>query len=143
IGNFGLAIITFTLLLKLAFYPLQSTSFRAMARMKKMQPEVERIRELYKDDKLKMQQETMELYKREKASPFGGCVPILIQIPVFFSFYKVIIVTIELSHAPFFGWVHDLSAADPTSWVNLFGLLPFDPHTWLPGFLGFVNIGVW
>ncbi len=136
IGNFGVAIIVFTILLKLIFFPLQSTSFRAMARMKKMQPEMERIRDLYKDDKVKQQQEIMELYKREKANPFAGCLPILIQVPVFFSLYKVLIVTIEMRHAPFFGWIQDLSAPDPTTIFNLFGLLPFTPPT-------FLMIGVW
>jgi YidC/Oxa1 family membrane protein insertase len=136
IGNFGVAIIVFTIILKLIFFPLQSTSFRAMARMKKLQPEMERIRGLHKDDKVKQQQEIMELYKREKANPFAGCVPILIQVPVFFSLYKVLIVTIEMRHAPFFGWIQDLSAPDPTSIFNLFGLIPFTPPS-------FLMIGVW
>ncbi|MGQ0742080.1 MAG: membrane protein insertase YidC [Alphaproteobacteria bacterium] len=136
IGNFGLAIIAFTIALKLLFFPLQSASYRAMARMKKLQPEMERIRELHKEDKVQQQQALLELYKREKVNPAAGCLPIVIQIPVFFSLYKVLIVTIEMRHAPFFGWVQDLSAPDPTSIFNLFGLLPFQ----VPDFL---LIGVW
>ncbi len=136
LGNFGVAIIVFTIILKLIFFPLQSTSFRSMARMKKLQPEMERIRELHKDDKVQQQQAIMELYKREKANPLAGCLPILIQVPVFFSLYKVLIVTIEMRHAPFFGWIQDLSAPDPTSIFNLFGLIPFAPPQ-------FLMIGVW
>jgi YidC/Oxa1 family membrane protein insertase len=136
LGNFGVAIIVFTIILKLIFYPLQSTSFRSMARMKKLQPEMEKLRELYKDDKVKQQQAIMELYKREKANPLAGCLPLLIQVPVFFSLYKVLIVTIEMRHAPFFGWIQDLSAPDPTTIFNLFGLIPFTPPS-------FLMIGVW
>jgi YidC/Oxa1 family membrane protein insertase len=136
LGNFGVAILVFTLALKLLFFPLQSASYRSMARMKKLQPEMERLRELHKDDKVQQQQAILELYRREKASPLGGCLPILIQIPVFFSLYKVLIVSIEMRHAPFFGWIQDLSAPDPTSIVNLFGLIPIT----LPSFL---MIGVW
>jgi len=136
LGNFGVAILVFTLGLKLLFFPLQSKSYRSMARMKKLQPEMERLRELHKDDKVAQQQAILELYKREKANPLGGCLPILIQIPVFFSLYKVLIVTIEMRHAPFFGWIQDLSAPDPTSLFNLFGLIQIT----LPSFL---MIGVW
>ncbi len=136
IGNFGLAIIVFTLALKLLFFPLQSASYRSMARMKKLQPEMERLRELHKDDKVQQQQAILELYRREKANPMAGCLPILIQIPVFFSLYKVLIVSIEMRHAPFFGWIQDLSAPDPTSLFNLFGLIPFTPPS-------FLMIGAW
>ena len=112
------------MIVKLLFFPLANTSYRAMSKMKKLQPEMERLRERYKDDKVKQQQELMALYQKEKVNPLAGCLPMLIQIPVFFSLYKVLLVTIDMRHAPFFGWIHDLSAPDPTSLFNLFGLLP-------------------
>ena len=135
-GNFGIAILMLTLVVKAIFFPLANKSYKSMSAMKKLQPEMQKLRERYENDKPKMQQELMALYKKEKVNPLAGCLPILLQIPVFFSLYKVLFVAIELRHAPFFGWVQDLSAPDPTSFVNLFGLIPFDP----PAFL---VIGVW
>ena len=143
IGNFGLAILMLTVVIKLVFFPLANTQFKSMGKMKKVQPEMERLKKEHSADPQKQQLAIMELYKREKINPLAGCLPILIQIPVFFSLYKVLYVTIEMRHAPFFGWVHDLSAPDPTSIINLFGLLPFDPHAVLPGFLAILSIGVW
>ncbi len=140
IGNFGVAILVLTVLIKLLFFPLANASYRSMSRMKKLQPEVEKLRERFADDKLRQQQEMMELYKREKVNPLSGCLPMLIQIPVFFSLYKVIFVAIEMRQAPFFGWIHDLSAPDPTCFINLFGLLPFAIPAFLPTFL---HVGVW
>jgi YidC/Oxa1 family membrane protein insertase len=142
-GNFGLAILMLTVVVKLIFFPLANTQYRSMSRMKKVQPEMERIKQAHKDDPQRMQQETMSLYKREKVNPVAGCLPMLIQIPVFFSLYKVLFVTIEMRQAPFYGWIHDLSDRDPTSILNLFGLLPFNPHTFLPAFLAFLSIGAW
>jgi YidC/Oxa1 family membrane protein insertase len=136
LGNFGLAILATTVVVKLVFFPLANKSYKSMANMKKVQPAMMEIREKYADDKMKMQQAMMELYKKEKINPLAGCWPILIQIPVFFALYKVLYVTIEMRHAPFFGWIKDLSAPDPTSIFNLFGLLPYD----VPSFL---LIGVW
>ena len=136
LGNFGLAILLFTFLVKLAFFPLANKSYAAMSKMKLLQPEMAKIRERIPDDKAKQQQEIMTLYKKVGANPLAGCLPIVIQIPVFFSLYKVLFVTIEMRHAPFYGWIHDLSAPDPTSFANLFGLLPFAP----PHFL---LIGAW
>jgi YidC/Oxa1 family membrane protein insertase len=136
LGNFGLAILLFTFLVKLAFFPLANKSYNAMSKMKLLQPEMQKLRERFPDDKARQQQEMMELYKRVGANPMAGCLPIVIQIPVFFSLYKVLFVTIEMRHAPFFGWIHDLSAPDPTSFVNFFGLLPYAP----PHFL---MIGAW
>jgi YidC/Oxa1 family membrane protein insertase len=136
LGNFGLAILLFTFLVKLAFFPLANKSYNAMSKMKLLQPEIQKLRERFPEDKARQQQEMMELYKRVGANPMAGCLPIVIQIPVFFSLYKVLFVTIEMRHAPFFGWIHDLSAPDPTSFANLFGLLPFAP----PHFL---MIGAW
>ncbi|TNE38554.1 MAG: membrane protein insertase YidC [Alphaproteobacteria bacterium] len=130
IGNFGIAIIFTTVLLKLLFFPLANKQYKSMSQMKKVQPEMMRLRERYADDKVKQQQEIMELYKREQINPMAGCLPIVVQIPVFFAFYKVLFVTIEMRQAPFFGWVQDLSLADPTYLWNLFGLLPFDPSGW-------------
>jgi YidC/Oxa1 family membrane protein insertase len=127
LGNFGLAILLLTFLIKLAFFPLANKSYSAMSKMKLMQPETVKIREKYPDDKAKQQQEIMALYKKVGANPLAGCLPIVIQIPVFFSLYKVLFVTIEMRQAPFFGWIHDLSAPDPTSFANLFGLIPFTP----------------
>ncbi len=135
-GNFGIAIILITLCIRIAFFPLANYSFRSMAKMKVLQPEMIRLKELYKDDKIKLQQEMMSLYKKEKVNPASGCLPILIQIPFFFAIYKMLFVTIEMRHQPFFGWIHDLSERDPTSIFNLFGLIPWDP----PGFL---IIGAW
>ena len=136
IGNFGLAILLLTLMFKLVFFPLANKSYKAMSKMKLLQPEMQKIRERFPDDKPRQQQEIMAMYKRVGANPLAGCLPIVIQIPVFFSLYKVLFVTIEMRHAPFFGWIHDLSAPDPTSFANLFGLIPFAP----PHFL---MIGVW
>ncbi|PWS37473.1 membrane protein insertase YidC [Falsiroseomonas bella] len=129
-GNFGVAILAFTFLLKLLFFPLQNKAYKSMARMKVLAPKMTEIRERYKDDPAKAQAEMMALYRSEKVNPASGCLPILIQIPVFFSLYKVLFVTIEMRHAPFFGWIRDLSAPDPTNLFNLFGLLPFDPMQW-------------
>ena len=136
IGNFGLAILAVTVVLKLIFFPLANKSYKSMARMKNMQPKITELRERFKDDKPKQQQEMMRIYKEEKINPAAGCWPILIQIPVFFALYKVLYVTIEMRHAPFFGWIQDLAAPDPTSIFNLFGLVPVD----LPSFL---LVGVW
>jgi len=127
LGNFGLAILLLTLCVKLLFFPLANKSYNAMSKMKLLQPEIQKLRERFPDDKARQQQEMMALYKRVGANPLAGCLPIVIQIPVFFSLYKVLFVTIEMRHAPFFGWIHDLSAPDPTSFANLFGLLPFTP----------------
>jgi YidC/Oxa1 family membrane protein insertase len=127
LGNFGLAILLLTFCVKLLFFPLANKSYNAMSKMKLLQPEIQKLRERFPDDKARQQQEMMALYKRVGANPLAGCLPIVIQIPVFFSLYKVLFVTIEMRHAPFFGWIHDLSAPDPTSFANLFGLLPFAP----------------
>ena len=143
IGNFGIAILMLTVTVKLLFFPLANTSFKSMSRMKKVQPEMERLKKLHADDAQKQQLAIMEMYKREKVNPLTGCLPMLIQIPVFFSLYKVLYVTIEMRQAPFYGWIHDLSAPDPTSIINLFGLLPFDPHAYLPSFLAMLSIGIW
>ncbi len=135
-GNYGTAIIAVTVCIRLAFFPLANFSFRSMAKMKALQPEMVRLKDLHKEDKMKLQQEMMALYKKEKVNPMSGCLPILVQIPVFFALYKVLFVTIEMRHMPFFGWIRDLSERDPTSLFNLFGLLPYD----VPGFL---VIGAW
>src|SRR5207302_3320388 len=127
IGNFGLAILLLTGLVKLLFFPLANKSYKAMSKMKLVQPEMLKLREKYGDDKAKLNEGMMALYKRVGANPLAGCLPIVVQIPVFFSLYKVLFVTIEMRHAPFFGWIHDLSAPDPTSFANLFGLIPFTP----------------
>jgi len=146
-GNFGVAIILATVVIRLLLYPLANSSFKSMSRMKKLQPEVERLKKLYADDQPRQQKEMMELYKREKANPLTGCLPMLVQIPILFSLYKVMFVTIEMYHAPFWGWIQDLSAPDPTSYLNLFGLLPFTVPLTLPGILGSVtfllHVGVW
>jgi YidC/Oxa1 family membrane protein insertase len=139
IGNFGLAILLLTVIIKLIFFPLANKSYRAMSKMKLLQPEMEKLRQRFGDDKARLQQEMMALYKRVGANPMAGCLPIIIQIPVFFSLYKVLYVTIEMRHAPFFGWIHDLSAPDPTTFLNLFGALPFTP----PHELAFLHIGAW
>jgi YidC/Oxa1 family membrane protein insertase len=142
VGNFGVAILLVTVAIKLIFFPLANKSYASMAKMKNIQPEMMAIRDRYADDKQKQQQEMMALYKREKVNPVAGCLPILIQIPVFFALYKVLFVTIEMRHAPFYGWIKDLSAADPTNLFNLFGLLPFDP-TLIPVFGPYLHLGVW
>ena len=131
-----------TVLIKLAFFPLANRSYESMAKMKAVQPEMKALQERYKDDKQALQKELMELYKREKINPVAGCLPIVVQIPVFFALYKVIFITIEMRHAPFFGWIHDLSAPDPTNLFNLFGLLPFDP-THIPVIGAFLWVGIW
>lgn len=136
VGNFGISIMIVTVIIKLLMFTLANKSYRSMKKMKKLQPQMERLKELYADDKARLNQEVMQLYKKEKVNPVSGCLPLLVQIPVFFSIYKVLYVTIEMRHAPFFGWIKDLSAPDPTTIFNLFGLLPFTP----PGFL---MIGIW
>ncbi|MGE0752324.1 MAG: membrane protein insertase YidC [Variibacter sp.] len=142
VGNFGVAILIVTVLIKLVFFPLANKSYASMAKMKAVQPQMAALRERYPDDKMKQQQELMELYKREKINPVAGCLPMVIQIPVFFSLYKVLFITIEMRHAPFFGWIHDLSAPDPTNIFNLFGLIPFDP-TLVPVIGHFLHLGIW
>jgi len=137
LGNFGLAILATTVVVKAIFFPLANKSYASMAKMKKVQPKMLEIREKYADDKMKQQQAMMELYKTEKINPLAGCWPVALQIPVFFSLYKVLYITIEMRHAPFFGWIQDLAAPDPTSIFNLFGLLPFAPPAFLP------HMGVW
>ncbi|MFT5702801.1 MAG: YidC/Oxa1 family membrane protein insertase [Rickettsiales bacterium] len=136
LGNYGLAILAITVLVKLAMYPLANKSYTAIARIKKLQPKIDKIRTEFKDKKMQMNKEIMGLYKREKVNPVSGCLPMLIQIPVFFSLYKVLYLTIDMRHAPFYGWIKDLSAPDPTSILNLFGLLPFDVS-------GIIAIGLW
>ena len=141
VGNFGLGIMILTVLVKLVFFPLANKSYVSMAKMRKLQPEMLELRERFKDDKQRLNQEMMTLYKRDGANPASGCLPILVQIPVFFALYKVMFVTIEMRHAPFFGWIHDLSAPDPTSILNGFGLLPWDvPEL---GVLGIISLGIW
>jgi YidC/Oxa1 family membrane protein insertase len=135
-GNFGIAILLTTVILKILFFPLANKSYDSMSKMKKLQPEMKELQARFADDRTKLQQATMELYKREKVNPVAGCLPVILQIPVFFSLYKVLFITIEMRHAPFYGWIHDLAAPDPTSLFNLFGLLPFTPPHAL-------MIGVW
>ncbi len=139
LGNFGVAILVFTVFVKALFFPLANKSYRSMSKMKLLAPKMTALREQYKDDQSKLQGAMMQLYKAEKVNPASGCLPMLVQIPVFFSLYKVIFVTIEMRHAPFFGWIHDLSAVDPTNVFNLFGLLPFDPTTIAP----MLHLGAW
>jgi YidC/Oxa1 family membrane protein insertase len=141
-GNFGVSILIVTVLLKLLFFPLASKSYASMAKMKAVQPEMVAIRERFVDDKMKQQQALMELYKKQKINPVAGCWPVLIQIPVFFALYKVLFVTIEMRHAPFFGWIRDLAAPDPTSIFNLFGLIPYNPGA-VPVLGPFLMLGVW
>lgn len=135
-GNFGIAILILTISIKLIMFPLANRSYKSMSKMKKLQPEFSKLKELYGDDKLRINKEMIELYKKHNVNPLSGCLPLIVQIPVFFSLYKVLFVTIEMRHAPFFGWIKDLSAPDPTSLFNMFGLLPWDP----PSFLA---IGIW
>jgi YidC/Oxa1 family membrane protein insertase len=142
VGNFGVAILIITVLIKIVFFPLANKSYASMAKMKAVQPEMMAIRERYGDDKMKQQQAMMELYKKEKINPIAGCLPILIQIPVFFALYKVLFITIEMRHAPFFGWIKDLSAPDPLTVFNLFGLIPWDP-TVVPLIGPFLHLGPW
>ena len=139
VGNFGWSIVIFTLLMRICFFPLAQASFKSMAKMKKLGPELQRLKEQYGDDRAGMQKEMMALYKREKANPIAGCLPILLQIPVFFSLYKVLFVTIEMRHAPFIGWIHDLSAPDPLGLLTLFGFVDWN----VPGILQLFNIGIW
>ena len=135
-GNFGIAIILITLIIRIVFFPLANYSFKSMAKMKVLQPEMTRLKDLHKDDKVKLQQAIMALYKKEQINPASGCLPVLIQIPFFFAIYKMLFISLEMRHQPFFGWIKDLSAQDPTSIFNFFGLIPWDP----PNFL---IIGVW
>ena len=135
-GNFGYAIVLLTIAIRLIFYPLANFSFKSMAKMKAVQPEMMRLKELHKDDKVKLQQEMMSLYRKEKINPASGCLPVLIQIPFFFAIYKMLFISLEMRHQPFFGWIKDLSAADPTTIFNLFGLIPWDPPS-------FMIIGIW
>jgi len=135
-GNFGLAIIILTVIIRIIFFPLANWSFSSMAKMKLLQPEMTRIKDLYKDDRQQQQQALMALYKKEKVNPVSGCLPILIQIPFFFAIYKMLFVSIEMRHAPFYGWIQDLAAKDPTTIFNLFGLIPWDPPS-------FLIIGIW
>ena len=141
-GNFGVSILLVTVLVKLLFLPLANKSYASMAKMKSVQPQLAALKERYPDDRVKQQQEMMEIYKKEKINPIAGCLPVVVQIPVFFSLYKVLFVTIEMRHAPFFGWIKDLSAPDPTNLFNLFGLLHFDP-TQLPLFGHYLALGIW
>lgn len=135
-GNVGLSILALTVLIRILLFPLANKSFKSMSRMKVLTPKMKDIRERFKNDKLKMQQEIMQLYKTEKVNPLSGCLPILVQIPIFFALYKVLFVTLETRHEPFYGWVKDLSAQDPTTLFNLFGLLNFTPPS-------FLMIGLW
>ena len=135
-GNFGIAIVIITIGIRLIFFPLANYSFRSMAKMKAVQPEMMRLKELHKEDKVKLQQEMMALYRKEKINPASGCLPVLIQIPFFFAIYKMLFISLEMRHQPFFGWIKDLSDKDPTSLFNLFGLIPWDPPS-------FLIIGIW
>ena len=135
-GNFGIAIVIITIGIRLIFFPLANYSFRSMAKMKAVQPEMMRLKELHKEDKTKLQQEMMALYRKEKINPASGCLPVLIQIPFFFAIYKMLFISLEMRHQPFFGWIKDLSDKDPTSLFNLFGLIPWDPPS-------FLIIGIW
>lgn len=139
-GNFGLAILALTVIVKLAFFPIQNKAYASMAKMRKLMPQMEEIKKKYANDREGQQKATMELYKKEKANPFSGCLPLIPQMFVFYGLYKTLFVTLEMRHEPFFGWIKDLSAPDPTSFMNLFGLLPFDPSA-IP-LLGMLSIGV-
>jgi len=140
VGNLGVAILILTVCIKLAMFPLANKSYRAMSQMRKLAPEMTKLRDRFADDKTRLNQEMMALYKREKVNPASGCLPMIVQIPVFFALYKVLFVTIEMRHAPFFGWIQDLSARDPTTIWNLFGLIPWNPEAFLPAAL---HIGAW
>jgi YidC/Oxa1 family membrane protein insertase len=142
VGNFGIAILLVTVLVKLLFFPLANKSYASMAKMKSVQPQLAALKERYPDDRQKQQQEMMEIYKKEKINPIAGCLPVALQIPVFFSLYKVLFVTIEMRHAPFYGWIKDLSAPDPTNLFTLFGLFHYDP-TQLPLFGHYLALGIW
>jgi len=142
VGNFGISILLVTVIVKLLFFPLANKSYASMAKMKSIQPQLQALKERYPDDRVKQQQEMMEIYKKEKINPIAGCLPVALQIPVFFSLYKVLFVTIEMRHAPFYGWIKDLSAPDPTNLFTLFGLLHFDP-TQLPLFGHYLALGIW
>ncbi|KRQ96601.1 insertase [Bradyrhizobium jicamae] len=143
-GNFGVSILLVTLLIKILFFPLANKSYASMAKMKSVQPQLQALKERYPDDRQKQQQEMMEIYRKEKINPIAGCLPIALQIPVFFSLYKVLFVTIEMRHAPFYGWIKDLSAPDPTTIFNLFGLIPFDPLAVFGPHVGaYLMLGVW
>jgi YidC/Oxa1 family membrane protein insertase len=139
LGNFGLAILVFTVFAKALFFPLANYSYRSMSKMKLLAPKMQALRERFKEEPQRMQQEMMAMYRTEKVNPASGCLPMVVQIPVFFSLYKVIFVTIEMRQAPFFGWIHDLSAVDPTNIFNLFGLIPFDPAAISP----WLHLGAW
>ena len=139
LGNFGLSILVLTVLVKLVFFPLANKSYAAMSKMKALQPEMEKLKERYGEDRQKMNQELMQLYRREKVNPAAGCLPILVQIPVFFALYKVLYTTIEMRHQPFYGWIRDLSAPDPLTILTGFGLFPWH----VPEMLSFFNIGIW
>jgi YidC/Oxa1 family membrane protein insertase len=141
-ASFGLAIMTLTVCVKLVFFPIQWNMYQSMSKMRKIQPEMEDIRKRFASDKQRQQQEMLKLYQREKANPLAGCLPMLPQVFVFWALYHTLMVTIEMRQAPFFGWVKDMSAPDPTNLFNLFGLLPFDP-THLPIVGGFLHVGVW
>jgi YidC/Oxa1 family membrane protein insertase len=144
VGNFGIAILLVTVLVKLLFFPLANKSYASMAKMKSVQPQLAALKERFPDDKVKQQQEMMEIYKKEKINPIAGCLPVALQIPVFFSLYKVLFITIEMRHAPFYGWIKDLSAPDPTNLFNLFGLIPFDPVAVLGPHIGsYLVLGIW
>ena len=143
VGNFGVSILLVTVLIKLLFFPLANKSYASMAKMKSVQPQLAALKERYPDDRQKQQQEMMEIYRKEKINPIAGCLPIALQIPVFFSLYKVLFVTIEMRHAPFYGWIKDLSAHDPTTIFNLFGLIPWDPMVLGPVVGPYLMLGVW
>jgi YidC/Oxa1 family membrane protein insertase len=139
IGNFGVAILILTVIVKALFFPLANKSYAAMSKMKRLQPEMEKLKQRYGEDKQRLNQEMMQLYRREKVNPAAGCLPIVVQIPVFFALYKVLYTTIEMRHQPFFGWIKDLSAPDPATILTGFGFFPWD----VPPYLHFFNIGIW
>jgi len=141
VGNFGVAILLLVVCVRILLFPLANKAYKSMGKMRVLQPKMLELRERYKDDKARFQQEIMGLYRKEGANPLAGCLPILVQIPIFIALYNVLYGTIEMRHAPFFGWIQDLSAPDPTSWMNLFGLLPYDvPNL---GILNFFSLGIW
>ena len=142
LGNFGLAILAVTVIVKAVFFPLANRSYASMAAMRRVQPEMKSIQERFKDDRAAQQQAMMELYRKEKINPLSGCWPLLIQIPVFFALYTVIFISLDMRHAPFFGWIRDLAAPDPTNIFTLFGLIPWDP-TVIPVIGGFLHLGIW